>query len=166
MTTDEIAALRATAHPVRLRMISLLTGSELTAAEIARELGITHANASYHLRVLQDAGMIVEVDEDKAGGSGRRYRHLHERREWRADDTELGQLRAMFHEMIRRHLRGSTRPRTYADAELWLPPETWEEVVRMLQQASALMHERAQPPRTEGTVRASLTIAAFRMGER
>ena len=38
--------LRALAHPVRLRILSLLTGADLTAADVARELGITHANAS------------------------------------------------------------------------------------------------------------------------
>ena len=43
--------LRALAHPVRLRILSLLTGADLTAADVARELGITHANASYHLRL-------------------------------------------------------------------------------------------------------------------
>ena len=52
---DETSSLRAMAHPLRLRMLSLLTGAELSAAEVARELGITHANASYHLRVLLDA---------------------------------------------------------------------------------------------------------------
>ena len=42
--------LRALAHPVRLRILSLLTGADLTAADVARELGLTHANASHHLR--------------------------------------------------------------------------------------------------------------------
>ena len=42
----EVSGLRALAHPVRLRILSLLTGTELSAAEIARELGLTHANAS------------------------------------------------------------------------------------------------------------------------
>ena len=52
MTDEEVASLRAVAHPVRLRILSLLTGTELSAAEVARELDLTHANASYHLRVL------------------------------------------------------------------------------------------------------------------
>jgi DNA-binding transcriptional ArsR family regulator len=34
----EVSAMRATAHPVRLQILSLLTGAELSAAEIAREL--------------------------------------------------------------------------------------------------------------------------------
>ena len=48
MADQQIASLRAAAHPLRLRILSLLTGSALSAAEIARELDITHANASYH----------------------------------------------------------------------------------------------------------------------
>ena len=37
--------LRALAHPVRLRILSLLTGGDLSAADVARKLEITHANA-------------------------------------------------------------------------------------------------------------------------
>ena len=39
MTDETTNALRAVAHPVRLRILSLLTGTELSAAEVARELG-------------------------------------------------------------------------------------------------------------------------------
>ena len=56
-----VRRLRATAHPVRLEMLSLLTGAELSAAEVARELGITQANASYHLRLLRTAGLLEEA---------------------------------------------------------------------------------------------------------
>ncbi len=76
MTDETTNALRAVAHPVRLRMLSLLTGTELSAAEVARELGITHANASYHLRTLLDAGELVIASEEKIrGGVAKRYRH-------------------------------------------------------------------------------------------
>ena len=72
----ETAALRATAHPVRLRIMSLLTGAPLTAADVARELGLTHANASYHLRNLLAAGMIVPAGEERIrGGMAKRYRY-------------------------------------------------------------------------------------------
>ena len=69
-------ALRATAHPVRLQIMSLLTGASLTAAEVARELGLTHANASYHLRTLLAAGLIVPAGEERIrGGIAKRYRY-------------------------------------------------------------------------------------------
>src|SRR5215831_21075892 len=71
-----IARLRAGAHPLRLRIMSLLTGAEMSAAEVARELDINHANASYHLRVLAEAGQVVEAGEERIrGGVAKRYRH-------------------------------------------------------------------------------------------
>ena len=57
-----------TAHPLRLEMLSLLTGAELSAAEVARELGITQANASYHLRLLRTAGLLEEAGQEKVNG--------------------------------------------------------------------------------------------------
>jgi len=72
----QLVALRAMAHPVRLRMLSLLTGTALSAAEVARELGLTHANASYHLRLLHDAGLLVDAGEEAIrGGRAKRYRY-------------------------------------------------------------------------------------------
>ena len=50
-----VARLRAMAHPVRLRILSLLTAEAMSAADVARALDLTHANASYHLRVLLDS---------------------------------------------------------------------------------------------------------------
>ncbi len=50
----------------------------MSAAEVGRELDITHANASYHLRLLADAGLIVvEGEEQIRGGRAKRYRHPH-----------------------------------------------------------------------------------------
>ncbi len=57
-------------------MLSLLTASAMSAAEVGRELDVTHANASYHLRLLADAGLIVvEGEEQIRGGLAKRYRH-------------------------------------------------------------------------------------------
>ena len=49
----ERSALRAVAHPVRLQILSLLTGAAERGGGGPRELDVsTRANASYHLRVL------------------------------------------------------------------------------------------------------------------
>ena len=70
------AELRAMAHPVRLRILSLLTGAALTAADVARELGLTHANASYHLRQLLAVGQIEVAGHERIrGGAAKRYRY-------------------------------------------------------------------------------------------
>jgi len=70
--------LRALAHPVRLRIVSLVWNVPMSAAELARELGVSHALASQHLRRLDAVGL-VELAEVRAnrGGRERRYRAVH-----------------------------------------------------------------------------------------
>lgn len=53
--------LRTLAEPNRLQMVELLRDGPLSVGEIAEELGIRQPQASKHLRILSDAG-IVEVD--------------------------------------------------------------------------------------------------------
>jgi DNA-binding transcriptional ArsR family regulator len=161
----EIARLRALAHPLRLRMLSLLTASAMSAAEVARELDITHANASYHLRLLAVAGLIVvEGEEQIRGGTAKRYRHLLESNR-PSDPKELAaQVRSMSAELVRRFgHRHPDPPAVFTDAELWVRPEVWSEATELVKRASLLVHERAQRPRTKGTLKTNLTVAAFRM---
>ncbi|MEO6999723.1 MAG: helix-turn-helix domain-containing protein [Terracoccus sp.] len=168
-------ALRATAHPLRLQMLSLLTGAELSAAQVARELSTTQANASYHLRFLLDAGLLVMAGEENVrGGRAKKYRHP-----W---DAELGSdatgapadaasegdrdayIRAFADMVPRRFRQRSNESQTLlTDAELWVTPETWAEVRDLLMRASRLVHEQAKPPRTEGTMRTNVSVAAFSM---
>ena len=165
MTDERISSLRATAHPLRLRMLSLLTSSAMSAAEVARELGITHANASYHLRQLHDADLVVVEGEERIrGGMAKRYRHLFDRPEskWTNEDM-AGQVQAMCSELLRRFSHRERGKGTFTDAELWVAPETWERAVEMLVEASMLVHREAGPPHTSGTVPVNLTVAGFRM---
>lgn len=61
MTT---AMLKAYTHPLRRQMLQLFRDREhLRAADIAGELGIAANSASFHLRVLADAELIVEAPE-------------------------------------------------------------------------------------------------------
>ncbi len=174
------SALRAVAHPLRLRMLSLLTGAELSAAEVARELDITHANASYHLRVLLDAGELSIASEEKIrGGQAKRYRH-----DWRRglessprpeeadgqDQQGPGQhgssyIKATADELVRRYAEQIPRSGNLSDAELWVDAETYSRARALIEEASILLHDRAQPPRTPGTHRMNLTAAIFTMTE-
>lgn len=164
-----ISEMRATAHPVRLQMLSLLTGTQLSAAEIARELSITHANASYHLRLLAAAGLVVEAGEEKIrGGTAKRYRHPWDApgesgpRSTRQESEEY--VAAVAAELVRRYrLKEPGTPRFTTDAALWVAPEIWDEVVALVSQASHLVHREAQPPRAPGAIHVNLTAAAFRM---
>lgn len=161
----DIARLRSLAHPLRLRMLSLLTASAMSAAEVARELDVTHANASYHLRLLADAGLlVVEGEEQIRGGTAKRYRHPLERDQPPDPDELAAQVESMSAELVRRFgHRLPEAPSVFTDAELWVTPETWREVAELVKRASLLVHEHAQPPRTKGTVKTNLTVAAFRM---
>lgn len=61
MTT---AMLKAYSHPLRRQMIRLFARREhLRAADVAEDLGVAANSASFHLRVLADAGLIEEAPE-------------------------------------------------------------------------------------------------------
>jgi DNA-binding transcriptional ArsR family regulator len=164
-----MSSMRATAHPVRLRILSLLTGAEMSAAEIARELGITHANASYHLRFLAETGLVVEAGEEKIrGGVAKRFRHPWDAEQPQGakpskEDTAL-YLRAVAAEMVRRYSEKKPGTRAFsADAEMWVTPDVWAQVTTLVERASHLIHGEAQPPRTPGTIHVNMTAAIFEM---
>ncbi len=165
---SEQAALRAMAHPVRLQIMSLLTSSALTAAEVARELGLTHANASYHLRNLLAAQVIVLAGEEKIrGGIAKRYRYdvTHDRPP--SSVEERGEVyAALGQELIRRTAQArwtDAAPGLLGDGDLWIDPVKWREIHGKIADALRDLHEAAQPPRTPGTIRTNTTVAMFEM---
>jgi DNA-binding transcriptional ArsR family regulator len=74
-------ALRAIAEPTRREILWLLLDRELPAGEIAARFDVTRPAISQHLRVLKDAGLIIERRE----GTFRYYR---------ASPAGLAELRA------------------------------------------------------------------------
>ncbi|MEE6258273.1 ArsR/SmtB family transcription factor [Plantactinospora sonchi] len=172
---DPTARLRALAHPVRMRMLSLLTASALTAAELARELDLTHANASYHLRHLLAAGVIQAVGEERIrGGVAKRYRYDPDADvEWPQPAAVEGTQPTPQHRLVYAALATELRRRSASlrrgpgnfltDAEFWVDPDTWQEIRDLIAEASGRLHRAAQPARTPGTVRVSATVALFRM---
>jgi len=167
------AHLRALAHPIRLRILSLLTGASLTAAEVARELELTHANASYHLRQLHSSGIIEVAGQERIhGGVAKRYRYDVEGELKKPavppkdNDTRAHRLiyAAMATELNRRSalMRRSTRNHL-TDAELWIDPEVWKGIRDRISEASHDLHRAAKPPRTPKAIRVNATIALFEM---
>jgi DNA-binding transcriptional ArsR family regulator len=167
--------LRAVAHPLRLQILSLLTSTELSAAEIARELDTSQANASYHLRVLAAAGLLVPAGEVKIrGGTAKRYRHP-----WRSEDRPpsprssgaIGRfdhqmlIQAIAHELVRRSTQHGSGKNEFVDAELWVDPDTWVRCVELVHESATLFHAAAKPPRTEGTVKVAMSAALFPLTE-
>ncbi len=175
-TADELRAARAYAHPLRLRMLSLLTGVELSAAEVARELGITQANASYHLRTLADAGeLVVSGTEKVRGGVAKKYRYVageaeENRRKRPPVDHSVHVARnqamraALNGELERRIPQADRGPALFADAEVWVEPDVWKRVHDLVAEASMLVHDQAVPPRTQGARRVSFVSWLFPMG--
>jgi DNA-binding transcriptional ArsR family regulator len=160
--------LRVLAHPLRMRILSLLTGTAMSAAEAARELGDTQANTSYHIRRLHDAGLL-EVTEEVSirGGRAKRYRHDPDsgKRLTSRDPAEEKLLtKAIADELLRRAgQRASNRPASLTDAELWVAPEVWAQLLKQATALSEELHDAAQPPRSPGTVRVSASVALFEL---
>ena len=165
----EVMPLRAMAHPVRLRMLSLLTGSAMSAAELARELDITQANASYHLRSLVRAGLVTPAGEERVrGGVAKRYRYdvdapMPEMKDAAGEPMFAEALGA---EMVRRSRRRRPGARGITtDAEVWVDPKVFTDARDAIADATRRLHVEARAPRSEGTVRVSVTVAMFEMDE-
>lgn len=166
------AGLRALAHPVRLRMLSLLTGSALSAAELARQIGVSQANASYHLRQLADVGLVVAAGEQRVrGGTAKRYRYLPPAP---ADAGQPDGLRrsavgypllvqALADELVRRSARHAGNPGLFADLELWVTPQQWTQAVQSVRAVADDLHAAGQPAGSPGTVTASASMVMFEM---
>jgi hypothetical protein len=74
---DNATALRAYAHPVRMKLIlALRTRGPLTATQAGRLLGESSGTCSFHLRQLAKYGLV----EETGGGTGRE-------KPWRATTT-------------------------------------------------------------------------------
>ena len=63
-----VAAMRALAHPTRLRMVELLRQEPLSASELARRLEIRFGSARYHLLQLVRGGMAHPAGERRVRG--------------------------------------------------------------------------------------------------
>ena len=165
--SEAVARLRATAHPVRLRILSLVTAEAMSAAEVARALGITHANASYHLRLLHDIGeLVVESEEKIRGGVAKRYRYDATREladRTSAVDDRIAYARANAVEVERRLFDAAKGPGSSSDLETWVAVEDWHRALDLMHEASHLLHAAARPAGTPDTIHVSFTSNAFTM---
>jgi DNA-binding transcriptional ArsR family regulator len=165
----ERSRLRVLAHPLRLQMLSLLTASPLSAMELSRELGVSQALASYHLRQLHAAG-VTELAEVRPRRGGRERRYIY-RPEPDVPAAQRGgrEDQALFAEAIEVELRRRVREadggaaRLGVDAELWVDPDAWQSALDGVRAATGELHRQARPPRTPGTVRVSVSALLFTM---
>jgi DNA-binding transcriptional ArsR family regulator len=167
--TQELSGLRVLAHPLRLQMLSLLTGTPLSAVELSRELDVSQALASYHLRQLHAAGVVELVEvRPRRGGRERRFIYRPGAGFPGPPDTDDAGF-ALFAEAVCVELRrrsGEAQrggPRLGVDSELWVDPGTWKAAVDAMRAASEELHERARAPRSAGTIRVSASALLFAM---
>lgn len=119
-------SLRASAHPVRVRILGMLrTDGPSTATALAARLGLNSGATSYHLRQLASGGLIKE-DPERGTGRERWWRAAHRSSffkpgELDAEDAEAGvaYLRAIS-------LVFAERMQQAADERPLLPGE-WQE---------------------------------------
>jgi DNA-binding transcriptional ArsR family regulator len=124
-------ALRALAHPLRMRLMEeLMLAGTATATELAEKVGESPANCSWHLRQLAKHGYIEEAGE----GTGRQrpWRLVFESRSWGSpdDDPDLTAAGQAAAEILFDH-----EYRAYRDRERWKssdPPE-WREAADSIQ---------------------------------
>jgi DNA-binding transcriptional ArsR family regulator len=166
---QDVTALRARAHPLRLRILSLLTGAPMSAAELAREMEVSQALASYHLRELVDAEL-VELAEElvNRGGRERRYRYRTEldatKKTKLTDDERAVLLTALVAELERREpARDPDAPALIVDAELWVTDDEWRAVREQIADAANRLHQLAVRPGTPGTRPVNASVVLFGM---
>ncbi|NNH22095.1 helix-turn-helix transcriptional regulator [Pseudokineococcus marinus] len=165
---EELSSLRVVAHPLRLQLLSLLTGSAMSAAEAARHLDQTQANVSYHLRRLHAAGLLeVAGHEVVRGGRAVRYRHVPssgQRLSRRDPSDERALVAALGAELSRRTAqRAPDGEGAFSDAEVWVEEATWTEVLELVRRAGSLLHEGARAPHADGARRVSALLYVFEM---
>lgn len=56
-------AMRAMAHPLRLKILCLVGSQELSVLEIVDAVGTTQSNISQHLAILKDHGLLASRKE-------------------------------------------------------------------------------------------------------
>ena len=93
--------LQVIAAPRRLRILELVWDQELSAGQIAAQFEVSWPAVSQHLRVLKEAGFVVE----RRQGTSRIYR---------TDQAALGSLRSVVEDHWR---HGLGRVKDLAEAE-------------------------------------------------
>jgi predicted ArsR family transcriptional regulator len=163
LAVPEQEHLRALSHPLRLRILAILTGPPMSSAELARELGLSHAAVSFHVRKLVAAGYL-ELAETRSvrGGKERRYRQRQTgRAQWRHEDPRLV-VRAVGEEVARRAADSTSDGwKLFSDAELWVDPDVWDDVARRITAAITDLDAAARSPRAPGSICVSATAMLF-----
>ncbi|WP_165962856.1 helix-turn-helix domain-containing protein [Occultella glacieicola] len=133
----DAAAMKAFAHPLRLRMFSVLSNSgPATATLLAQRLGENTAQTSYHLRQLERHGLVVE---DANLGKGRE-------RWWRAGSFSMRKSADAATAPVEAMLRSAMVEDQAATLQAWLSDDTAQEewVTASLEQSTTAILTAAE----------------------
>jgi predicted ArsR family transcriptional regulator len=161
LETGQVARLRALSHPLRLRILGMVTARPVSATEVAEATGVAHAAASYHLRQLAAAGLIRFTEPSartRAAGSGRPQQRYAMRSEaFRGLGPRSVRLleRRLLSELERKLAQSGTKH--IADAEVWLTPSDSKRVRALTDAANWIVHSKALPPGTPRSKHVSLS---------
>lgn len=56
-------SMKAIAHPLRLKILCVLAGGEMSVQDIVEQVGTTQSNISQHLAILRDKGVLVTTKD-------------------------------------------------------------------------------------------------------
>jgi DNA-binding transcriptional ArsR family regulator len=162
---ESINELRTTAHPVRLQILSLLTGNSMSQGEIARELSLSTANVGYHLNQLKRAGLLkVTGTRTVRGGTSTRYTYdLDSMSNNKSKKRSPLLWRAAASELIRRAAFFRSGTQLFADAEIWIDEEKWRKLTAEMFEISSQVHKAAMPKNHPKAIKVNMTVAMFEM---
>ncbi len=157
--------LRALAHPVRLRMLSLMWAAPFGATGLASALNIGHGLATQHLRRLVDTHLVEPVEGRPArGGQERLFQTVRGRVLSDRDDDAPLLAEALATNLRDRSHRRLPGPGVTVDADLWVSPAVWERFRTDLAALVDGLHDQARSPTDRDAVPVAVTIMTFRMG--
>jgi DNA-binding transcriptional ArsR family regulator len=93
-------ALKAVAHPLRRRILGVLSAGPATATKLAKALGENTGATSYHLRELARFGFVEDVPE-LARGKERWWRTRPRDIRWPRRSSQSAESRVLFDDMQR-----------------------------------------------------------------
>jgi len=162
------AALRALAHPLRLRILRAAAAEPVSAAALARSLEVSQALASHHVRRLVDAGLLRLVEtRPHRGGRERFYestlgRHISLPGDKNAND-ELEALARVYlanaQSALTRRTPGTSA--LFAGDERQMTSTQWEQLRSRVIDALADAEEGPD----DAAIRVSITVALFEVDE-
>jgi DNA-binding transcriptional ArsR family regulator len=79
MANDAFSAL---AHPTRREIVERLSGGAATVGEATRDLGVSKPTISRHLKLLEEAGVVVRVIDGRTHRLALRPEKLAETSDW------------------------------------------------------------------------------------